>query len=58
VPHDPDTAGFLGRLARQLALLAGRRARDPAVMRALTELAALLAGTLAESLDLPGSETI
>jgi hypothetical protein len=60
LPHDPDAAGFTGRLARQLALLAGQRARDPAVISVLTELAGLAAGlvkALTESLSPPGPET-
>jgi hypothetical protein len=61
LPHDPDAAEFLGRLARQLALLAGQRARDPVVIGALTELTGLAAGlfkALTESLDTPGGAAI
>jgi hypothetical protein len=57
VPHDPDAAEFLGRLTRQLAMLAGQRARDPAVISALTELTGLAAGlfkALTESLTAAG----
>lgn len=59
----PTPPGFVGRLARQLALLAGQRARDPAVISVLTELteltglAAGLFKALTESLSPPGPGT-
>jgi hypothetical protein len=60
VPHDPDAAEFIAKLTTQLGLLAGRRARDEGIVRALTELTAVAAGltkALVESLsnqDEPG----
>jgi hypothetical protein len=54
VPHEPDAAEFLGKLLRQLGLLAGQRARDPEIRHALTELTAIAAGlteALLESLS-------
>ena len=56
VPHEPDAAEFLARLTRQLGLLAGQRAQDREIMRALTELTAIAAGltkALLDSLDSP-----
>jgi hypothetical protein len=51
VPHDPEAAEFLAKLTRQLGLLAGRRAQDHEVIRALTELTAIAAGLTKALLD-------
>jgi hypothetical protein len=44
VPHAPEAADFLGKLTRQLALLAGQRAHDPKLIHTLTELTAVATG--------------
>ena len=41
VPHVPDAAYFLGKLARQIALLAGRRVYEHEIIHTLTELKAI-----------------
>jgi hypothetical protein len=44
VPLIPDTADFLGKLARQITLLAGRRVDEHEIIHTLTELKAIANG--------------
>jgi hypothetical protein len=44
VPHVPDAADFLGKLTRQIALLAGRRVHEHEIIHTLTELKAIATG--------------
>ncbi|HEY2578204.1 MAG TPA: hypothetical protein VGI74_18020 [Streptosporangiaceae bacterium] len=60
VPHDPEAAEFIAKLTLQLGALAGQRAQDHEVRRALTELTALGVGlikALTDSLSKLGGET-
>jgi hypothetical protein len=44
VPHATEAADFLGKLALQLAHLAGQRAQDSEIIHALTELTGVATG--------------
>ncbi|HEY1915449.1 MAG TPA: hypothetical protein VGH27_07730 [Streptosporangiaceae bacterium] len=59
LPHDPDAAEFIGRLTRQIGLLAGLQAQDLEVMGALTDLTGIAAGlykALMDSLGEPNEQ--